>query len=223
MTITQLKELFNYLVDDDNVDDDDVLRLLNIGDQKVHSLRDWEYLGKEDRSESLVAGTTEYDLPSDFMFIKLSGDKTGVERYNAASNSYTDVKIVPFSQRNSYNNQADCAYLDTRQDKLVFTKDPTDQVGDLIVFTYQYQPPEFISGNEDSESPVYPRQWHPLTAYEAAKFYYYNDQPEKDRSWNRELQKEYDTLLEQMVRWDIQLKLADDGEWTPPAYMPIVP
>lgn len=223
MTVTELKELFNYLVDDDNVDDDDVLRLLNIADQRIHALRDWEYLGKEDRSQTVVSGTTQYNLPSDFMFLKIGGDRSGVELYNSSNDSYESVSVVPYAQRNAYNGQSKIVFVDNRQEKVTFTSNPSNNAGELIVISYQYQPAEFTSGNEDTDEPVFPRQFHPLVAYEAAKFYYFNDQPEKDRAWNNELARTYDEMLKQMIRWDNNLKLANDGEWNPAAYMPMIP
>ena len=208
MTGTQIREtVFQFLVDDTNVDETQELVLLNIAYDRVNAMRDWLFLRKSQASQTLSA-TTTYAQPSDFMYLqRVQLLKDG---------SYSDVKIVPFDKRFEYTSQEGVAYMDVAGEQLVFTTAPSDNIGATLIWTYQYQPDQLTN----TTSPVFPRQWHALLGYEMARMYYYNDQPEKDRAWNKELASEHALMVKQMKDWDIQMALKLEGEWLPDQWLP---
>jgi len=207
MTAQEIREtIFQWLVDDTNVDETQELVLLNVAYDKINSMRSWLYLDKSQASQTLSA-TTSYTQPTDFMYL------TRLQVFDGTT--YNDVKIVPFSKRFEYNNSERTAFLDVANSQITFTTAPTADVGSTLVWTYQYQPAQLVNAT----SPVFPRQFHALIGYEMARMYYFNDQPEKDRAWNKELGAEYSILQKQMRDWDTQMRLQTEGEWEPDQWM----
>jgi hypothetical protein len=207
MTSQEIREtVFQWLVDDTNVDETQELVLLNIAYDRINAMRAWSYLDKSQASQTLSA-TTSYAQPTDFMYL----DRLQV----TDGTTYNDVKIVPFVKRFDYNNTSRVAFLDAVNSQITFTTAPDSDIGQTLVWTYQYQPSQLTN----STSPVFPRQFHALVGYEMARMYFFNDQPEKDRAWNKELMGEYAILLKQMKDWDTQVKLKTEGEWLPDTYM----
>jgi len=207
MTAQEIREtVFQWLVDDTNIDETQELVLLNIAYDKINAMRAWAYLDKSQSSQTLSA-TTSYAQPTDFMYLTRLQVTDGT--------TYNDVKVVPFSKRFEYNNTTRTAFLDVVNSQATFTTAPTSDVGQTLAWSYQYQPAQLVNAT----SPVFPRQFHALIGYEMARMYFFNDQPEKDRAWNKELLREYALLLKQMKDWDTQMRLHTEGEWLPDVWM----
>ena len=209
MTGTEIREtVFQFLVDDTNIDETQELALLNIAYDRVNAMRDWLFLRKSQSSQT-ISSTTTYAQPSDFMYL------IKAQTVDSAS-SVNNMRIVPFDLRLEFNTSERTAYMDILNTNLVFTTAPVADVGSTLYWTYQYQPAQLTN----STSPVFPRQFHALLGYEMARMYFYNDQAEKDRSWNKEMAAEYNLMLKQMKDWDIQLSLKLEGEWLPDQWLP---
>lgn len=208
MTGQEIREtIFQWLVDDNNVDETQELVLLNVAYDRVNAMRDWLYLSKSQATQTLSSATS-YTQPDDFMVLKRLQVTDGV--------SYNDVKVVPFDKRFDHSQSLRTAYLDVAGSAAVFTTAPTSDVGQTLIWTYQYQPDQLTNNT----SPVFPRQFHALLGYEMARMYYFNDQPEKNRAWNKELSGEYAIMLKQMKDWDTMLRLQTEGEWLPEQWLP---
>jgi len=211
MTGQEIREtVFQFLVDDTNVDETQELVLLNVAYDRVNAMKDWLFLRKSQSSQT-IASTTSYSLPTDFMYLIKAETLT-------SDNSLNEVSVIPFEDRLKYIQSERYAYVDILNDNLEFTTAPVADVGSTLYWTYQYQPAQLIN----TTSPVFPRQFHALVGYEMARMYFYFDQPEKDRAWNKEMAAEHALMMKQMKDWDTQLKLKTEGEWQPDAWLPSV-
>ncbi len=196
MIAQEIREHFQWLIDDNTLDEDRELILLNIAYDELNAERFWNYLASNSESTTIVAGTTAYDLEDDFLYTHsitmFDGDKT-----------YKTFKPVPYRKRLEFKNVGGYYYIDFKNAEIVFLSedDMTTYAGYTMIHDYQYQPEQLT--NDDS--PVFNRAFHAMIAYQMAKQYFYNDQGEKSRAWNSEFEKEYQGLKTKMVNWDAQL------------------
>jgi len=218
MTAQEIINKFFDLVDDDNTDSDRALELLNTSYDALLTARLWNFLRKEDSSGTFSGSTLAYNNPDDFMYpIK-------VFRYNTSNDAFNEMKIAPMNDRMNYHKRSGVVYYDMAQGKLMLTQTPDAQgiSGEKIFQLYQYQPDQLTTDDE----PVFNRAFHSILAYEMAKIFWYMDQQEKDRSFNREMQAEYDYLRKAMESWDARIEFgvnpsihAANDSWVPPELM----
>jgi len=194
MTGDEIISQFEWLVDDETIDEDQELVLLNLAYDRLNTMRVWNYLATSEESQTIAAGTTAYSEPSDMLY------PTAVKYYDSSGDGYYRLNLVPYSQKARHWNVSTYVYYDAKNSNFVFTKDPSgaEYAGKTLVIEYQYQPTQLTTAT----SPVFNRAFHPLLAYEMARHYFYNDQGEKSRAWNKELDSEYNRMLSEMIRWD---------------------
>ena len=198
MTAQEIINKFYDLVDDDNTDSDRALELLNTACDTLQASRMWNFLRKEDSSKTFTGSTLSYALPSDFLYpIKAF-------RYNTANEAFNPMGIVPFGDRMRYHKRSGTLYVDIANEAVLLTQTPTAQgiSGEKLYLVYQYQPAQLALDDE----PVFNRAFHSILAYEMAKIFWYMDQQEKERSFNREMQAEYNSLTKAMEAWDARIE-----------------
>jgi len=214
MTGQNIIDKFYDLVDDDGTTADRSLELLNTAYDALMTERLWNFLRKEDSSIVLTGSTLSYNLPADFMY------PVKVFRFNASNDAFTPMGIVPFNERMRVHKRSGIVYFDLAQAKLMLSATPSNQniSGEMAFLLYQYQPAQLTVAT----SPVFNRAFHSVVAYEMAKIFWYMDQQEKDRSFNREMQAEYDELKKKMIQWDSHLEFginptihSIDDSWVP--------
>lgn len=203
---------FRWLVDDDGgVDSTQEVTLLNEAYDLLCILKTWVFLRSTHTSNIITAGDTTYALPTDF----LSSNRI-VLRESSTSDNFVVCKQVPFEERLNYIGDQTKYYIDLKNSQVVFCEDPASYSGWQMVHEYQYQPAQLST----STSPVFNRAFHTILAYEMAKKYYFNDQGEKSRSWNSEMEREYNRIFAAMMSWDGLNQLSDSPsarpfDWAP--------
>lgn len=193
---------FYWLVDDDTLDSTRAVVLLNQAYDRLMMKRAWVFLYKTDTAQTASSSTTSYDAPTDQLF------PIAVRFYHANHGYSDDFKPIPYKKRRQYHNVSGYYYYDFRQAKIVFTAAPTSYSGWTIEQDYAYQPAQLATNT----SPVFNRAFHPLIAFEMARFYWFNDQDEKDRTWDKELGGEYKEMFFDMLQWNNRLDSADSPD-----------
>ena len=207
MTTDEIITQFFFLVDDDNTDADQCLVLLNNALNAIYTRRMWNFLRKEDSSQTFTGTTRTYSTPSDFMY------PVKAFRFNSATQSFTEMTIIRFEDRMKYHNMAGYLYYDPRQNQIVLTATPTAQniSGQTLYLVYQYQPTDLVAGG----TPAFNRAFHQIAAFEMARMFVYNDQQEKERSFNREFDGEYNKLWDDMVNFDNRFEFGVSDSFQP--------
>ena len=196
MTGQDIIDHFQWLVDDENVDETRELVLLNRAYYRLCSKRIWNFLKAVDESQTITASTKTYDCPTDTMVLLQNN------WYKDSLGNYSEKNKVSFQSRLKYATSTKYYWYDKKNNKFALTRNPTDsEVGNTLVLDYIAKPAELTTAT----SPVFDEGFHTLLAYEMMRQYYYNDQGEKNRSWNREAQSEYDEIYKDMINWDNNL------------------
>jgi hypothetical protein len=193
MTGEAIIDYFRWLVDDDTVDSTQELALLNDAYDFLCASQFWFFLRSTDTSQTIASGDTTYALPSDFLFTKVI-----YLRQSATSTTFVECTPVPYEDRLRHLGDATKYYIDQKNSQVVFCSDPMNYAGWLMYHDYQYQPTQLTT----STSPAFNRAFHTLLAFEMAEMYYFNDQGEKQRSWNREMREKRDEKLAGLRAWD---------------------
>jgi|14_taG_2_1085336.scaffolds.fasta_scaffold02038_4 hypothetical protein len=194
MTGAEIITQFQFLVDDDNTSEAQALILLNIAYKRLLASREWNFLNKGISSDTVASGTSAYALPSDF----LSPMKITLQN-SANLSDYYEMSPVPWRRRLEYASSDNYFYIDPVNSNYVFTKSPpASRVGWAVFFDYLYEPSDIASGT----SPIFNSAFHPIIAYEMARHFWYNEQDEKSRMFNNEMNAEYVLMLNQMQQWD---------------------
>lgn len=184
---------FEWLVDDESIDETQLVTLMNEAYDFICASEFWHFLYSTDTTHTITAGDTTYSTPADFLF-----SHRITLRRSATSNEIVTCTPVPFKDRLQYLGNATKYYVDQKNSQIVFCADPAAYAGWLMYHDYQYQPSQLATGT----SPVFNRAYHSVIAYDMAKKYYYNDQGEKARSWNSEMEFERERLLRGLRSWD---------------------
>ncbi len=194
MTGQDLIDAFSDLVDDDNTGTDRALEILNTAYDALNTERLWNFLRSEDTSITLTGSTLSYAVPSKFLYL------VRVYRYNASADTFTEMTVIPMQEKTRYYKVNDTIYVDFKNQTLNLTNTPTNQniSGQVLYVTFQYQPDQLTL----TTSPVYNRAFHKILVYEMAKIFWYMDQQDKQRSFNGEMQGEYNLLKQKMIRFD---------------------
>ncbi len=93
-------------------------------------------------------------------------------------------------------------YIDIPNSRLVFTKQPT--TAQSVTYDYKYIPDAILIGT----SPIFPSRFHKMIAYRAAAQFNNLEQTDKNMSYQRENQLEYEKQMEKMRIYDSHLKLS---------------
>lgn len=205
MTAQDIINRFQFLVDDSTISEETELELVNEAADVLYGSRFWGFLAKEDSSNTIVSGTTEYSAPSDLLT-----PGADVWAYDTGTDVYHPLHLTRFKKRYDNRNQ-DTLYYDRRQGNYVFTKDPDKHSGRTLIITYNYLPTQMAL----TDSPVFIRTYHKVLAFEMARLYWYNEQDEKNRSWTQEMDTEYQRLLSGLTMWDEQFETTLDGSFMP--------
>lgn len=207
MNVQEIREHFQWLIDDDTIDETRELILMNVAYDEINIERRWVYLLSSDESLNVAAGDTTYAVPADFMFT----DK--ITLFNDVR-TYVEFKPVPFRKRLEYKNVSGYYYVDVKNGQIVFlcADDMTIYAGWSLIHDYAYQPAQFTT---DGDEPVFNRAFHPIIAYQMAKQYFYNDQGEKGRAWNTEFDIELKSLKLKMFTWDAALDYGTNDSLNP--------
>lgn len=197
MTVQEIREHFQWLIDDDTMDEDRELALMNVAYDELNTERMWQYLSSSDESLTIASGDVTYAVPTDFMYTKkivlFDGDRT-----------YEEFIPVPYRERLNAKNVSKRYYIDIKNGLIVFLNpdDMDTYSGWTLIHEYQYQPDQFAAADDE---PVFNRAFHPILAYQMSKHYFYNDQGEKSRAWNNEFEVEYRNMKGKMIAWDSAL------------------
>ncbi len=206
MTGQEIIDHFQWLVDDENVDETRELVLLNRAYYRICSKRLWNFLKAVDDSQTIAASTKAYTCPADTMVL------LPINWYKDSDGNYTQKTKVSFQNRLKYATSNSFYWYDKKNNNFALTRDPSaDEVGRTLVLDYLAKPDALTTSTE----PIFDEGFHTLLAYEMMRQYYYNDQGEKNRSWNREAQTEWDSIYKDMVNWDnnIDPDTLEADEW----------
>lgn len=188
----ELIEHFYWLTDDDTIEEERALILANEEYDALLASEFWGFLESSDSTQTIASGDSSYSLPDDFLF------SHRITLRNGSTNSTVELNPVPFKNRLQFLGDSTKYYIDRKNSQVVFLGDISGYAGWLLIHDYQYQPDQI----ELATSPVFNRAFHAVIAYGMAKKYYYNDQGEKSRSWNSEMEYERVTLLNGLRSWD---------------------
>lgn len=201
MTGSELATQFSNLVDDD-FDTTHMYQLMSQAKNTIERTMRLEICKKLDQSQSASSGdtyTTLKNLPSDF--------RTLVKIYLGTYEYYP----CKFEDQIIYRNVGRRVFLDMRQNKFATTS-PVGTSGTWNIF-YIYKTDDFTEENEDDEVCVWPVEFQPLIPYEMAKIYQANiDGDAISFRMSQEQLTERQRILDAMISWDADLKLASmDG------------
>jgi hypothetical protein len=196
MTGQLIIDHFHTLTDDDTtLSTDEELILLNKVYRKILNRIQWNYL------ITTHTGTTSttlpyITLPSDFKrFVPFDGEDDG--RYSI----FVGTDSVPYnliSQSDSFNygnyyNADGFFYLDIKNNRLYFTKQPTEVK--TITFPYIYRPDDITL----LTSPIFDSDYHYAISHGMVADYHIADNTPKGRTYYQENEAKFDEYLQQMI------------------------
>tara|TARA_R100001530_G_scaffold134845_2_gene110607 strand:+ start:11755 stop:12381 length:627 start_codon:yes stop_codon:yes gene_type:complete len=201
MTGTQIQAQFNNYTDNANeLSDADVLILMNKIYHQILDDRPWEILKKE------YSGTTSTSLdyvalPADFkMLVPNEVNYTEPITVVYIGTDKDEFRVIPFSQRRKYRDIDNFCYVDHRQDRLVFTKQPTQARS--IEYDYIYIPDDITA----STSPVFRDTFHQAIVHGMALDHDIIEANEKALNYQQENNREYNKILSRMAIEDVSIK-----------------
>lgn len=190
-------DLANSLIDDD-LDPDLGLTLLNQAYHEWQNKKQWEVL-KKSHSATQSVSVDYIALPTDFRELVIPRGRDFPIIY-IGSDYEEEYGVISFDRRRDFKDSTGYAYLDMRQDRLVFTLQPPS--AKAISFDYIYVPADLTVSTE----PVFPERFREWLAYRMAVLFYATDETEKGRSYRPEHKEEADGIMQDMLMWDAQLK-----------------
>lgn len=194
MTGTEIKTLFETLVDDSTVDSTTAFQLMNIAKNEVEAERPWEMLKAVDTASSTASGdtyATAKSLPTDF--------GTSLELY--VGDDTIPYMQIPFDQKEKFKNIDRRWFIDMANSNFHLCGTQTE-TKTLRLF--------YIKATDDiaaGTSPVWPTRFHGIIAYKMAELFYALEAGEKGRSWDDRWSRNYQMLKDQMIYWDANLKI----------------
>lgn len=198
---------FVLLVDDTSeLSSDEMLSLAEKIYRKVLNNKTWEILKKE--YSGTTNGTTTLSLPTDFLYL--------VDNYNYTDNTIETVqrsrpcvifvdnqpfRIVNWSDRRQYTNNANVCWVDVLNGNLVFAKAPSS--GATVSYDYIHKPAALTL----STGPIFPSDFYPVISYGMAVDDMSMQLFDKARSYARENQIKYDSYLADMAYYNSNLQM----------------
>lgn len=219
-------KLYLQIDDSDSLSTAETLDLLNDVYYDICDDRNWSFLRKT------ATGTTSTSvdyvaLPSDFNLIlpNINGgyangyNNLGVphgssgmlsQRIYTPYSSFSSVIVgttrsiyivIDIAQANNYYNIDWFCYIDIPNSRLVFTKQPT--TAQSITYSYKYIPTAILTAT----SPIFPARFHKMIAFGAAAKFNNIEQTDKNQSYQRENQLEFEKQMEKLRMLDSHTKL----------------
>lgn len=200
MTTQEIIDKFNLYFDDGSeLSSDEELDLAEKVYRKVLDHKDWEFLKKE------YSGTTSTSvpyiaLPDDFKNITVNyDDEYGEPNQVVFVGPNNDIyRVIPFSQRRNYRDADGYCYIDMRQNRLYFTKQPSEAKS--VEFDYIYKPDALTT----STSPVWDDDHHDIIHHGMVVDAYSIDQTEKGRAYYAENMEAYNEILQRMTNRNLK-------------------
>jgi len=203
MTGQDIISAYELYVDDANtLSSTEELALLNRVYHKVLNARVWSFLVTS--ASGVVSSSVPYiALPSDFKYMspnQLDQDTQAWYTVVFIGSTYEPYKLISIGERNNYRQTKGIFYLDNKNRRIVFTKQPTS--ADAYDYDYVYQPVDLTTAT----SPVFPSYFHDIIFYGMAAEFDLIQQTEKQLSYNRENSDKYSAMLTLMALEDERIK-----------------
>jgi hypothetical protein len=171
--------------------------------QRVCAYRPWEFTKK---SYAGTASTTVpyISLPSDFASLAVNRNYT--DSYYEAEGpvvfvgiDYIPYKVVSWSDRRQYRNQAQVCWVDIVNSRLYFAVQPTS--ADAVEFDYYSVPANLADG----ASPAFPERFHDVIYHGMVADESLISQSDKALSYAPENRSMYKSYLDDMAVWNARL------------------
>jgi len=190
-----------YVDDQADLSSVETLALMNKWYRRVLENRPWSFL-KKDHTATLTSDEF-IPLPADFGYI-LENDLTSREVMGSyerrtvvfVGEQYEPWVVIPFSERRDYRDRSGYCWVDIRQNRLYFSKNPG--VGKTIEFDYIYVPDDLTLAT----SPVFPDRFQPVIYHGMATDHNVIEQSEKGLSYRDENFGLYESYMADMAYWD---------------------
>lgn len=198
MITSEIIARFNVQVDDaSELSSAEELALANEVYTDIQNDRPWEWL-KATATGNTSTSVAYVALESDFREIAQNS-------YNEAvvfvGSDYQPYKVIPFSSRRDYRDQDGYCYIDYPNQRLYFTKQPTE------VKAIEYDYIKVAPALTLSTSPLFTTN-NEIIAYGMAYKWNPIEQTEKDKSYRNENRAEYLSMLSDLRLIDTNIKLS---------------
>jgi hypothetical protein len=191
------------MADTSDLSSDDLSRLFDKIYLKVLSNRPWEFTKK---TATLTQSTSVpyVTLPSDFGYPVQNYNYTGTDWYAEGSKllvgtTSAPYTLIPFSDRNRYQNASNKAYIDAANNRLVFTLQPTAANS----FNFDYHSFGTTLGLNDS--PAFPAAYHPIIYHGMVADDFMIQLFDKARSYREENMAQYREYFSMLASWNFSL------------------
>lgn len=199
MLTSAIIERFRLQVDDaTELSSDEEVALANEVYNEICNDRPWEWL-KGEASGTTSTSVPYIALPSDFK--ELAPNKY-LKSVVFVGSDYQEYTVVPFSARREHRDQDGFCYIDVPNQRLVFTKQPTE--AKAVEFDYIKKPTDLTTSTEPVLTTA---QFGNLIAYGMAKRFPSIEQAEKGTSYAGENAAEYKRILTDLQFEDSNIKL----------------
>lgn len=204
MTKAQIIAKFHLFMDDTTeLSSQEESDLFDKWYNRVMSDRPWEILrvpgtGTQSTTVPYIA------LPSDFAYLAGNRNETGNDTYGEfpvifVGTNYDPYKVVNYADRRQYRTQANVAYIDIVNSRLVFAVQPT--VANAVEFDYIKNPAALSS----ADSPLFPSRFHDIIYHGMCTDEFVIEQSDKAKSYRAENMAAYNGYLADMAYWNSQL------------------
>jgi len=170
---------------------------------KVMTDRPWE-ISKNSATGTLSTSVPYVTLPTRFAFVTDNANYSGNTEYAVGpvvfvGDNFTPYKIVSYSDRRQYRDRDGFAYVDVRNNQLVFTKQPA------TALSYEFDYIEFPAQLAVGASPVFPSDYHDIIYHGMCVDDFVIQQSDKARSYAGENRAMYEDFLGRMAMWNSRL------------------
>lgn len=195
MTGQEIKELYEFLVDDSNVSVDNFLTMTRNEIQKLAiNPQQFEIFQTNDDSQTTTSGVPYISLPTDFL--------QPIDLWIGDQN----IKGIARRNRRLFRNSSYRYYIDWKNSRFVLTNNPTNS--QIVYIDYIYQPNNVeLDVDLETTIPGFKKAFHPLLAYNMAETFFYQDTGSKVDSWDREHKTKKEEIMKMFIEWDQMLKI----------------
>jgi hypothetical protein len=180
---------FHTLTDDDTtLSSDEELLLAEKVYRKILRRANWEFLRTPFNGTSSIS-VPYISLPVDFRSV-IPVNGRNIIYYGSANSEY---RLIPNQRRLDYDGNDGYVYLDMKNKRLVFTKQPTE--AKTIQFDYLYRPDDLAL----DEEPVFDKDYHYAISHGMVSDYYIADQTPKGRTYYAENEGKYEEYIQSML------------------------
>lgn len=189
MTTEEIIDHFHTLTDDDTtLSSDEELVLAEKVYRKILRRANWEFL-RTPFSDTTSISVPYIALPADFRSV-IPVDYRNIIYYGDSNSEY---RIIQNQRRLDYDGNEGYVYLDMKNKRLYFTKQPTE--AKTIQFDYIYRPDALTLESE----PVFDEDYHYAISHGMVSDYYIADQTPKGRTYYAENEGKYDEYIQGML------------------------